>query len=134
MRMRVSTEEVGNVDVFRQTIAGDSRNRFDLFFKEPHVGLRWVGYLPRRWMVPYVRWRIGVDYNIMHAYLLSYRDLSRALQTAFDAQWRIVLPDAAAYGAAGKAADVAEKINRVRRLRALAARVAPSHIALARRL
>jgi len=118
----------------RGVFAGDSRNRFDLFFKEPHVGLRWVGYLPRRWMVPYVRWRIGVDYNIMHAYLLSYRDLSQALQTAFDAQWRIVLPDAAAYGAAGKAADVAEKINRVRRLRALAARVAPSHIALARRL
>jgi len=92
-----------------------------------------VGYLPRGWMAPYVRRRIGVDYSSMHAHLLSYRDLSHALQAAFGIQWRIMLPDAAAYGAAGKAADVAEKVNRVRILRSLAARIAPSHIALGRR-
>jgi len=125
--------EVRRVLAVRGLFAGDSRNRFDLLFKEPHVGLRWVGYLPRRWMAPYVRRRIGVDYNVMQARLLSYRDLAYALQVAFGAQWRILLPDAAAYGAAGTAADVAEKINRVRILRSLAARIAPSHIALGRR-
>lgn len=118
----------------RGVFVGDSRNRFDLFFKEPHVGLRWVGLLPRRWMTRYVRWRIGVDYAATHTYLLSYHDLARALRTAFGMQWRITLPDAAAYGAAGTAGDLAEQINRVGALRALAARIAPSHIALAQRV
>jgi SAM-dependent methyltransferase len=113
--------------------AGDSRNRFDLFFKEPHVGLRWVGFLPRRWMERYVRWRIGVDYSATHTYLLSYHDLSCALQAVFGTQWCITLPEAAAYGASGVAGDIAERINQVGVLRSLAARVAPSHIALARR-
>jgi hypothetical protein len=83
-------------------------------------------------VVPYVRWRIGVDYTIMHAYFLSYHDLSQALRTNFGTQWQIVLPNAAAYGVTGAAADVAEKINRVRVWRSLAARIAPSHISLAR--
>jgi len=116
----------------RGVFAGDSRNRFDLFFKEPHVGLRWVGCLPRRWMAPYVRWRIGVDYNIMHAFLLSYGDLSGALQTTFGSQWRIMLPDAAAYGAAGSAVSISNNMNRVGMWRPLLARITPSHIVLAR--
>jgi SAM-dependent methyltransferase len=126
--------EVRRVLAARGVFAGDSRNRFDLFFKEPHVGLRWVGMLPRRWMARYVRWRIGVDYAATHTYLLSYRDLSHALQAAFGAQWCIALPDAAAYGAAGAAGDLAERINQTGVLRALAARIAPSHIVLAQRM
>ena len=118
----------------RGVFAGDSRNRYDLFFKEPHVGLRWVGLLPRRWIARYVRWRIGVDYAATHTYLLSYGDLARALRATFGAQWRIALPDAAAYGASGTVGDLAEQVNRVSVLRTLAARVAPSHIALAQRL
>jgi SAM-dependent methyltransferase len=112
---------------------GDSRNRFDLFFKEPHVGLRWVGMLPRRWMETYVRWRIGVDYAATHTYLLSYGDLSRALRATFGTRYCITLPEAAAYGATGAAGAVAEKVNRMKPLRVLTARIAPSHIAVAQR-
>ncbi len=111
--------------------AGDSRNRFDLFFKEPHVGVRWVGYLPRRWMARYVHWRVGVDYGATHTHLLSYSDLARALKTTFGTQWRIVLPDAAAYGASAKLGSIAEGIDRMGVFHPLLIRIAPSHIALA---
>lgn len=123
--------EVCRVLAARGVFAGDSRNRFDLFFKEPHVGLRWVGYLPRQWMARYVRWRIGMDYQ--GTYLLAHSDLAHALQTAFGTQWRVVLPDASAYGAPARLGAIAERIDRVGVLHPLLIRIAPSHIALARR-
>ena len=126
--------EVRRVLKINGVFAGDSRNRFDLFFREPHVGLRWVGFLPRRWMARYVRWRIGVDYNATRTHLLSYRDLSRALKAVFGMHWCITLPAAAAYGASGTVGDIAEHINRGVPLRALVARIAPSHIVLAQRV
>src|SRR5262249_46083131 len=39
-----------------------SPNRFSLA-PEPHVQVWGVGYLPRRWMAPYVRWSRGVDFR-----------------------------------------------------------------------
>jgi SAM-dependent methyltransferase len=126
--------EVQRVLQINGVFAGDSRNRFDLFFKEPHVGVRWVGCLPRRWMARYVRWRVGVDYNATHTYLLSYGDLARALTTTFGTQWRIVLPDATAYGASAKLGAVAERIDRMEVFHPLLIRIAPSHIALAQRV
>jgi ubiquinone/menaquinone biosynthesis C-methylase UbiE len=56
---------------------GDSRNRFDLFFPEPHAKLMWVGFLPRQLMAPYVRMRAGRSYGGVN--LLSYFELERAL-------------------------------------------------------
>ena len=40
-------------------------NRFSLM-PEPHVHLFGVGFLPRKWADPYVRWRIGVPYTNKH--------------------------------------------------------------------
>ena len=115
----------------RGVFSGDSRNRFDPFFKEPHVGVRWVGFMPRPLMARYVRWRTGLDYGATH--LLSYRDLSRALKATFGTSWRVVIPDAAAYNAPRRARDLVESLNRFSVLRPLLVRVAPSLIALARR-
>ncbi len=39
-----------------------SPNRFSLA-PEPHVQVWGVGYLPRHWMAPYVRWTRGVDFR-----------------------------------------------------------------------
>jgi SAM-dependent methyltransferase len=39
-----------------------SPNRFSLA-PEPHVGVMGVGFLPRAWMAPYVRWRRGVEFR-----------------------------------------------------------------------
>jgi SAM-dependent methyltransferase len=45
----------------RGTLLLNTTNRFSLA-PEPHVHLRGVGFLPRRFQVPYVRWRRGVDF------------------------------------------------------------------------
>lgn len=125
--------EVRRVLAPRGVFGGDSRNRFDPFFKEPHVGIRWVGFMPRRWMARYVFWRTRLDYTATHTRLLSHGELAAALKAAFGSNWRIVIPEAAAYGAPRRAGEVVEQINRVRVLRPLLVRIAPSHIALAHR-
>jgi SAM-dependent methyltransferase len=124
-------QEVHRVLATGGVFGGDSRNRFDLFFREPHVGLRWVGFLPRRWMLPYVRWRKGISYHQTH--LLSFNDLRRALQTAFGSEWRITLPEVSAYGAPARAEQLIEQASRFGPLRALLTRLSPTHLALARR-
>jgi SAM-dependent methyltransferase len=111
---------------------GDSRNRFDLFFPEPHVGLRWVGFLPRRWMAPYVRWRRGVSYH--HTHLLSYGDLRDGLRTAFGPEWRILLPGVSAYGASARAERLLERVSRMGFVRRALTRLSPTYLALARRV
>ncbi len=69
---------------------GDSRNRFDAFFPEPHVKLMWVGFLPRQLMDRYVRLRTGFGYG--RKYLLSYFELSRALTRSFGSAYRSPCP------------------------------------------
>lgn len=54
-------------------------NRFSLA-PEPHVRVWGVGFLPRRLMPTYVRWRRGMAYEKKH--LLSCWDLARALRQA----------------------------------------------------
>jgi hypothetical protein len=125
--------EVRRVLAPRGVFGGDSRNRFDPFFKEPHVGIRWVGFMPRRWMAWYVRWRTRLNYTATHTRLLSHRELANALKATFGSSWRIVIPDAVAYGAPRRASEIVEWLNRVAALRPVLVRVAPSHIALARR-
>ena len=49
-------------------------NRFSLS-AEPHVGIWGVGFLPRRFMAPYVKWRNGMEYH--HTRLLSLFDFQR---------------------------------------------------------
>lgn len=45
---------------------------------EPHVWLMMLGYLPRPWQDPYVRWRRGTPYTKIH--LPSYGSLSQLLR------------------------------------------------------
>lgn len=54
-----------------------SPNRFSLA-PEPHVGVWGVGYLPRSWMVPYVRWVRGVDFRAIKT--LGYAEWLRLLK------------------------------------------------------
>jgi len=61
----------------------NSPNRYSLFSREPHVKLYGMGYLPRRWMEPYVRLRRGCGYRGKR--LLSYCELRRMLRGAYGA-------------------------------------------------
>lgn len=53
-----------------------SPNRFSLA-PEPHVGVWGVGFLPRRWMAPYVRFMRRADFRAIRT--LSYAEWSRIL-------------------------------------------------------
>jgi SAM-dependent methyltransferase len=82
---------------------GDSRNRFDLLLPEPHVKLRWVGLLPRRYAPRYVHWRRRLSYKGVR--LLSYWELKQQLEDAFS-QSRVEYPSPSAYGASRRAGRV----------------------------
>jgi ubiquinone/menaquinone biosynthesis C-methylase UbiE len=124
-------QEVHRVLAPGGVFGGDSRNRFDLFFREPHAGLRWVGFLPRRWMAPYVRWRKGISYHQTH--LLSFGNLKAALQSSFRHEWHIVLPEVSAYGASTRSQHLVNQASRFSLLRATLTRLSPTFLALARR-
>ena len=74
----VSAEAV--VSEFERVAAKDGRvflwtaNRFSLA-PEPHVRVWGVGFLPRRWMPAYVKWRSGLAYEKKH--LLSCFEVRR---------------------------------------------------------
>ncbi len=123
--------EVNRVLAIGGLFSGDSRNRFDLFFPEPHVKLRWLGFLPRGWMRYYVRWRKNIDYEEMHAYLLSYRDLENALSSAFADNWLIAIPNLSAYDISNRIKSIVMGLDKV--AHPLLIRLSPSHWVFARR-
>lgn len=59
----------------------NSPNRFSLLAPEPHVGLWWMGYMPRKMMDPYSRLRGKGRY--IGKRLLSYRELGKMLKRVF---------------------------------------------------
>ena len=111
----------------------DSRNRYDVFFPEPHVQLRGVGLLPRAWANSYVRWRLGISYEAFHTRLLSYGDLRRALRKSFGDQCRIVIPRVSAYDMPKKWDALLASLERVEWLRQWLVVIFPTHLALAQK-
>jgi ubiquinone/menaquinone biosynthesis C-methylase UbiE len=110
---------------------GDSRNRYDLFFPEPHVRLRWVGLFPRRLQPWYVRKFKGVAYSDWHVCLQSWWDLRRCARRAFGRSTRIVLPLVSAYGQPRSFDKGVEWVDNVPVLRDLVLLVFPSHLLIA---
>ena len=78
-------------------VVGNSANRFSVLRPEPHVKLWGVGFLPRRWMGRYVRWRRGYHGYDTSTYLPSYRELLGAVRRSFGSSGRIVFPRVAAW-------------------------------------
>lgn len=81
--------EIDRVTVPGGAIARSTPNRYSLA-AEPHVHVRGVGWLPRRWQQRYAEWRSGQSYANVR--LLSTREmrLLLALHTGFQA--RILIP------------------------------------------
>ena len=109
----------------------DSRNRFDLFFPEPHVKIRWVGLLPRRWAKSYVRLRRGMSYEATK--LLSLGELRQGLRNNFGRHFRILFADPNAYGAAPWTQRCLEVIKKIPGLRSMVLFIFPSHLVIAKR-
>jgi ubiquinone/menaquinone biosynthesis C-methylase UbiE len=110
---------------------GDSRNRYDLFFPEPHVKVRWVGLFPRKLQSWYVYKSKRVSYADAHAHLLSWWELRRYAHQSFGDSMRIVLPLVSAYGQSSKLDKWIERIDRVPVLRKFCLLFFPSHLLLA---
>jgi ubiquinone/menaquinone biosynthesis C-methylase UbiE len=109
----------------------DSRNRFDILFPEPHVRLRFVGLLPRRWAKRYVRWRRGLDYS--GTQLLSYIDLSRVLKKHFRSQHKILCAKVSAYGYPATIDTWVDRLNRLPGIAQLMRFVFPSYLVVAQK-
>jgi len=123
--------EVARVLSIGGGFSADSRNRYDLFFPEPHVGIRWVGWLPRAWASRYVQWRTGIENYDDHIRLLSHRELGNALIGAFGDSWEIVFPKVHAYGMPRRADLLLREVESIDWLRQVLLLIFPSHLALA---
>jgi ubiquinone/menaquinone biosynthesis C-methylase UbiE len=110
-------------------------NRFSLA-PEPHVRVWGVGFLPRRWMSAYVRWRRGLAYEKKH--LLSRFELARGFRAAGLGRSRFHLPvvasaDLERAGPLERAASrVYAVLRRVPLMRSLIVLVFPVLLAVAR--
>jgi ubiquinone/menaquinone biosynthesis C-methylase UbiE len=71
------------------TLSVNSPNRLDIRHPEPHVGVRFVGFWPRRLQPSYVRVMCGREYKEKR--LLSLPELASVLRSACgaEAEWRI---------------------------------------------
>jgi SAM-dependent methyltransferase len=94
-------------------------NRFRLS-AEPHVGLWGVGFLPRRWMPAYVRWRNGMNYH--HTRPMSLLEVRSLFRSIADLDSAIETPELREENVAdfsGAKLLFARSYNRARRFRVL---------------
>lgn len=108
---------------------GDSRNRFDLLTPEPHVQLRWLGFLPRRLMPLCARLFRNMEYKTVR--LLSLCELRHYLRGTFGEQHRVTFPAVSAYGQSRQWDGLLDLIERIPFLNAVVLFFFPSHLALA---
>jgi ubiquinone/menaquinone biosynthesis C-methylase UbiE len=130
MDVKPAFAEVARVLVAGGCFCGDSRNRYDLFFVEPHVRLRFFGFLPRPiqpWMARRLRHLpyIGVR-------LLSLRELRRNACQAFGDSVKITFPLASAYGASARWNERLARVEKLPLLGPFLLAVFPTHILVAR--
>jgi len=86
---RAVVRECGRVQGPGGRLFAWTANRFSLA-AEPHVGVWGVGFLPRRWMATYVKWRRGLSYDKQR--LLSCFELRRIFKNARYESLRFSLP------------------------------------------
>lgn len=115
----------------RGCFCGDSRNRFDLVFPEPHAQLHWVGFWPRRLQPWYVKKFRNISYT--SAYLLSWFELRNYAKIVFGKSYRLIMPFVSAYGQSSKFDKIVKALEKVPILRTLAMIFFPSHLLIAQK-
>ncbi len=76
--------------------SADSRNRYDIFFPEPHTGIRFLGFLPRKFIPKYVNYRCKSDYE--KTQLLSFKKTKEIMNNNFLGDFKIIFPSVKSYG------------------------------------
>ena len=98
----------------------NSPNRYDLLTPEPHVNIRFVGFLPRKLQEPYVRLLSGREYKGKR--LLSLGELNRILEGCVSGllgmefrifHWYLLDPRAGGHRFIGKAIRVVPGLTRL---------------------
>lgn len=122
-------------EVFRTLTSGggfaaDSRNRYDIFMPEPHSGIRFLGFLPRKMIPGFVRKTTGNHY--LSTRLLSYRELSSIVKSTIQ-HYKIVFPMLGAYGQPTQYDQLLRMIERYSGLSMLLIRFFSTHILVARK-
>ena len=85
----IFVREIARVTRRGGLLALSTPNRFSLA-AEPHVGVWGVGWLPRVWQAPYVRWRTGITYSYVR--LLSAREIRRLLRREGGSSCEVEVP------------------------------------------
>ncbi len=109
---------------------GDSRNRYDPLFPEPHAQLRWVGFFPRS-IQPWYVWTFKKR-PYKSAYLLSWFELKRYANHAFGQTAIITYPLVSAYEPASKIDKWIHAMEKVPVIGNWALPIFPSHLLLAK--
>lgn len=108
--------------------AADSRNRFDIFMPEPHTGIRFLGFLPRRRIPEIVRRLRNSQYE--STWLFSYGELRSAFKQSFGRNLHVVFPAVSAYGQPAWVDRLVSVLDRIPLIRRLALQLFSSHIVL----
>lgn len=121
--------EINRVLISGGCFCGDSRNRYDLFFPEPHVNIRWLGYFPRSlqpWIVKRLR---GLPYTSVH--MLSLSELRRYSQRAFGDSTIVTFPLVSTYNRSNRWNMIVNFIERIPIVRTIMLAIFPTHLLLA---
>lgn len=122
-------KEINRVLKSSGCFCGDSRNRYDLFFPEPHVNIRWLGYFPRHlqpWVVKRLR---RLPYTSVH--MLSLRELRRYSDRAFGDSVIVTFPLVSTYNRSNRWNMVVKFIGRIPLVRTVVLAIFPTHLLLA---
>jgi ubiquinone/menaquinone biosynthesis C-methylase UbiE len=106
--------------------SADSRNRYDLFFPEPHTGIRFLGFLPRKLIPKYVNYRCKSDYE--KTQLLSYKEIKGMMNDNFLGDFKIFFPSVKSYGKPAWLDRWIKCIEKLPIIRSLIIRVFTTHI------
>jgi len=124
--------EISRTLVNNGCFVADSRNRFDVFFPEPHTGIRFLGYLPCKFIPKYVHWRKKTHYE--NTRLLSYDGIRKAMANFFRGEYIITYPDVEAYRQPAWVNRVIRLLEKTPVISKLTLRIFPTHIVIGKRI
>ncbi|MDW7755825.1 MAG: methyltransferase domain-containing protein [Brevefilum sp.] len=114
------------------TFIADSRNRFDVFFPEPHTGIRFLGFLPQKIIPKFVLWRKKMQYE--QTRLLSYGTIDKAMRKFFQGEYIITFPDVQAYRQPAWINHIVAFIKKIPFIKKFAIWIFPTHIVIGKKL
>ncbi|MDY6994527.1 MAG: class I SAM-dependent methyltransferase [Pseudomonadota bacterium] len=125
-------QEISRTLTIGGEFSADSRNRFDIFFPEPHTGIRLLGFLPRKVTPKIVKWYNRSSYE--QTRLLSFQELKKALNYSFQGNFNIEFPNVLAYNQPHWINRIISVVEKIPLISKIAIQVFPTHIVIGKKL